>query len=588
MLIIKKYLFIFFILIYGIGFTQNFEFTARASKTNLALNQRVKVEFTVNQNGADNFKPSDFKGFRVVAGPSTSVSQSWINGKSSYAQSYIYFIEPTAQGTFTISGASVIFQGKEVRSNALIFTVTEAVEEPKNANDPANAAQDNIFLATFVSKENPYVGEGIFVEYRLYFSNKIEFNNPQFGQAPKYEGFWNQEIPITTYDRQVGDYKGEKLNYFTLKKTVLIPQKTGKLTIDPMEMDVVVGVMTGKYDFFGYPLMQRVNQHYTSGAKTVFVKPLPEKGKPADFTGAVGDYKFSVSANKNTLGANESAKIDVVVNGTGNLKLFELPKIIVPSELEVYTPEHTENVTTTLAGLKGSVTDSYAIVANYKGKYVIPATRFSYFNPKEGKYHELGSEEIVIDVTEGNLIDTISATKTNKQIVSTQNGGFRYIQTKTDLKPFDNYTFYGSFGYYALLVAPFASIPFFIILGQKRRERRADVKGNKLREANRLSKKFLSDAKKHIGSKELFYEALEKALHNFLKAKLNIETSDISQDRISVLLKRKNVSDANIQSFINVLNDCNFARFTPMVKGAMEAELDKAALVMALVDSEIK
>jgi len=585
---IETYLSIFFVFIFNFSFAQNIEFTAKASKNSLGLNQRVKVEFTVNQNGADNFKSPDFKGFRVVAGPSTSISQSWINGQTTYSMSYVYFLEPISKGTHTIAGAGIVYQGKELKSNSLTFTVTDQVEEPKNPNDPTHAAQENIFLAAHISKENPYIGEGIYVEYRLYFSNKIEFNNPQFGEIPKYEGFWNQEIPITNYDKNIGEYKGQKLNYFTLKKTVLIPQKTGKLTINPIEMDVVVGVPTGKYDFFGYPLIQRVNQHYTSGVRIIYIKELPESGKPADFTGAVGDYQFSVKSNKNTLGGNESAKVDVSISGTGNLKLFDLPKLNLPSELEVYAPERLEKLNTTLAGLNGSVTDSYAIVGNLPGKYPIPSTSFSYFNPKEGTYKTISSKEIILEITESFTGDTVINAAQNKKKVQSLGGDFRYISTQTHLKPIENSDFYGSLAYYSLLGVSFLAIPLFILLGKKRKKRNADVQGNRLREAEKLSKKYLSDARKHLGNKELFYEALERALHNFLKARLNIETSDISQDRISVLLREKGVSDTGIHDFVEVLNDCNFARFTPMVKGAMESELNKAAQVILKINTELK
>lgn len=588
MFMIKPFLSVFFVCMCFVGYAQDIEFTAKASKTTLGLNQRVRVEYSVNQNGADNFKAPDFNGFKVVAGPSTSVSQSWINGKSSYSQSYIYFLQPSKKGTFTIPGASIVFQGKELKSNSLTFTVTENVEDPDSSPNVSSTAQENIFLVTHISKENPYVGEGIYVEYRLYFTNKIDFNNPQFGEMPKYEGFWNQEIPITDYERNVGDYKGQKYNYFTLKKTVLIPQKSGKLTIEPIEMDVVVGVPTGRYDFFGYPLLERTNQHYTSGSKTIQIKSLPENGKPADFTGAVGNYKFSVKSSKNTLGANESSKVDVEISGTGNLKLFELPKLITPSELEVYSPERNEKLTTTLEGLNGSVTDSYAIVANYKGKYLIPPVTFSYFNPKDGKYHSLSSEEIVMEVTEGNSIDTASTAGNIKQRVLTNGSDFRYIQTETVLKPISTSGFFGSAKHLALVGLPFVLIPLFILLGKKRKARLADIQGNKIREAEKMSKKFLSEARKNLGNKDLFYESLEKALHNFLKAKLNIETSDISQERISALLKERAVSDTAVHDFIEVLNDCNFSRFTPMIKGAMEAELDKAAKAILNVNNELK
>lgn len=583
----KYYYIVLLILVQSTAIAQDFKFTATASKNKLGLNQRVKIEYTVNQNGADDFTPPDFKGFKVIAGPSTSVRQSWVNGVSSYAQSYIYFLQPVSKGTFTIAGASVVFDGQLIKSNALTFTITDAVEEPKNPNDPTFAAQENIFLVAHVSKENPFVGESIYVEYRLYFTNKIEFSDAQFGDVPKYEGFWNQEIPITGYEREVGEYKGEQYNYFTLKKAVLIPQKDGKLIIDPIEMDILVGVPTGKYDFFGYPLIQRTQAHYTSGAKSVFVKPLPESGKPSDFSGAVGDFTFSVKSNKNTLAANETATISVQVQGVGNMKLFDLPQLKTPAELEIYNPERKENLQTTLNGLKGSFSDEYAVVANYQGKYAIPSVSFSYFNPKNGKYYTLHSTEFIIETTQGLNADTTNIAGVTKQKVRSSGGNFQYIATETQFKPLQPTDFYGGIWHYGLVGFSFASIPLFLLVIKRKKTRQADVTGNKVRQANRLSKKYLSEAKKQLHNKDLFYEAMEKALHNFLRAKLNVETSDISPENIASMLKNRSVSDHTIAQFNELLNDCNFARYTPLSRGETETELEKAAQVLSQINDEL-
>lgn len=584
---LKYFYIVYFLGLTGVLFAQDLQFTAVASKNKLGLNQKIKIEYTVNQNGTDDFTPPDFKGFKIIAGPSTSVRQSWVNGVSSYAQSYIYFLQPTAKGTFTIPNATITFDGVKYKSNSLTIAVTDAVEEPKNPNDPTYLAQENIFLVAHVSKDNPYVGESIYVEYRLYFSDKIEFSDAQFGDAPKYEGFWNQEIPINGYNREVGDFKGERYNYFTLKKAVLIPQKDGKLSIDPIDMDILVGVPTGKYDFFGYPLIQRTQAHYTSGAKTISVRPLPENGKPDDFTGAVGDYTFSVKSNKNTLGANQTATIAISVQGVGNLKLFDLPKLKTPADLEVYSPERKENIQTTLNGLKGSVTDNYALVANYKGKYAIPSVSFSYFNPKTGKYQTFNSEEFIIEVTEGTSSDTLQAGDVTKRRVTASGGDFHYIATQTKFTSAQRSDFYGSVWHYALSGLPFLCIPLFLLVLNRKKSRDADIIGNKIRNADRLSKKYLSEAKKHLGNKELFYEALEKALHNFLKAKLNVETSDISQDKIAEILQQRQVSDAAIYQFKEIINDCDLARYTPLVKSDMESELKKAGQVITLINNEL-
>jgi len=322
----------------------------------------------------------------------------------------------------------------------------------------------------------------------------------------------------------------------------------------------------------------------------VTVKVLPSLGKPADFTGAVGLFSLDVKASKNTLKSNESTQIKVIIKGSGNIKLFEIPKLIVPSELEMYAPERKQNVRTTSYGLKGSITDNYAIVPEYKGKYVIPSVRFSYFNPKIAAYQNLSSEPIIIEVTEGKILATSSDTASSpngKQFVKHTNDDFRFIKTQTHFQSGNSREFYGTTLYYLLLFIPFISIPIGIVFGRNRRKKRADISGSKTRKADKLAKKYLSEAKKQLQNKDAFYIALEKALHNFLKAKLKVETAEISQDKITDILQSYQVSNAAILSFIAVLNDCDFARYSPTNDAMMKESYTKASKAIGLINSEL-
>ena len=586
---IKKLFVLFYLLLSFSVFSQELEFTAKVSKTVLGINQRLKIEFSVNKNDTDNFKAPNFTNFTIVAGPSSSVSKSWVNGKSSYSQTYVYIIKPKAIGKFVIPSAKIEYKGKWVKSNSVSITVTKKVAVPKNPNDPNYIAQENIYLVASVSKTNPYVGESIYVEYRLYFSENVGFGNTQFGKNPKYEGFWNQEIIIKQNTEKEGEYKGKKMRYYILKKQLLIPQKSGKLYINPMDLDMVVSVPTGRYDFFGNQQTRRVNAQYRSTQRLVNVKPLPIEGKPASFTGAVGNFNLDVTASKKTLKANESTQIKIKITGKGNIKLFEIPKLVVPSELEVYTPERKQNTSTTSLGLKGNISDNYSIVPEYTGKYKIPSVKFSYFNPKNKQYHSLSSDEIMIQVTEGKILPSTNNDKTTKkQIVSNTGGDFRYIQTQTQFIDTKIVDFYTSDLYYFLLIFPFAFIPLAIFVGRKRKKRMADLAGNKIRKADKLAKKYLSQAKKQIKNKEAFYIALEKALHNYLKAKLHIETADSSQEKIAELLTNHQVKEDTINKLKSVLDDCNLGRYAPSTQLEMRNSYEKARSVINQINTELK
>ncbi len=587
MLSIKNYILFIFLILGKFVFAQDFEFTAKASTNKVAVNQRFKVEFSVNKEGFSDFKLPDLSGFKTVGSTSSSRTRG-VNGKEVHTISATYVLQPKKTGTFTIPPASVQYKGKQYQSNPLTVTVTEKVAVPKDPNDPTSVAQENIFLVASVSNSTPYVGESIYVEYRFYYKN-VHFNNVQYGDDPKFEGFWSQEISVKGETEKKTEFKGETYNYYRLKKVVLIPQKSGKLYVEPIDLDMVVSVFTGRRDVFGRRRSKRANVHFSSGKKLIQVKDLPTKGKPANFTGAVGDFNLNITASKDILKANEATQVKVWVSGVGNTKLFEMPKLIVPSELEMYDPERQQNIRATVNGLKGSITDNYSIVPAYRGKYIIPSLEFSYFNPKEAQYHSLKTEPIAIEVTEGKeLPTTVSEGNHTKKIVSTAGGDFRYIKTQTHFKTAETADFYGSKLFYLLLLFPTFAIPIGVVIGKKYKKSRADVGGNRVRIADKLAKKYLSQAKKQLHNKEAFYIALEKALHNFLKAKLHIETADISQERITDLLLEHQVSEAAITNFIGVLNDCDYARYSPASEMMMKEAYNKASKAIALINTELR
>ena len=571
------------------------ELKTKVSKNKLGVNQRLRVEFMVNQQGADHFAPPSFKGFEVVGGPSQSVSQSWINGKVSYSQTYSYIVTPARKGNLTISGATIEYRGQVIKSNPVVVEVVDAIEMPKDPNDPNYIANQNVHLEVMVSNEVPYLGEGVYVEYRLYFSNNIAISDFDIKELPEFNGFWNQDIKIDQVAVKNGKYKGEDYRYFTIKKAVLIPQKSGKLALESLSSDLIIGVPTGRGDFFGNPITRNIRKNFKTIKKTIRVKALPLEGKPADYNGAVGDFEMSVTTSKKSLKANESTQLKVVVSGKGNLKLFEIPKVITPQELEVYTPEHKENLRISVSGIKGlrgEVFDSYTVVPQFKGKYKIPPVSFSYFNPKDKKYHSIVSDNVFVNVTQGKELNTnsdqVASTpgSANKQFVSS-NKSFRYIQSATSFTSLETEDFFKSNVFYLLLFLPFLAIPVAIVIGKKQKERANDLIGNRTRKADKLARKFLSQAKKLLGKKEEFYISLEKALHNYLKAKLQIETSEISKDRIVELLTKKGVDTEMIKSFIAVLDDCDFARYSPVTDVMMEEEFNKAKEVITKIDKQL-
>ena len=563
-------------------------FQAKVSKNRLGLNERLRVTFEMNQNG-DNFNPPSFNGFTVVGGPNQSVSNSWVNGVRSFSKSYTYFLTPTRKGKITIAQATIEIDGEVYKTTPIQVEVTQAVNNPNSPQARANAiADENLHLVAEISKRDPYLNEAITVIYKLYFSSEISVSNVNEVEMPKYSDFWSHLIPIPKLEIKRGQYKGQPYNYVTWRKTVLYPQKTGKLVIDPLTLNVSVDVPTNRRDFFGNRVYQKTPKIITAGKRTLEVRPLPQAGRPADFDGAVGDFDLNVKFNKTALKSSESFQAAIKVSGRGNLKLFSLPKLSAPSSLEVYEPEHKENVKTNLLGMQGSIEDTYTVVPQYQGKYPIPSVSFSYFDPVKELYVSLKSEEQLIDVFEGPTAasNNPGVSRTKKNTVN-EDPYFDFIKLETVLLPMDQEGFYGSMFFWGLLFSPLLLFVLVVLIKRRAENHVVDPVSQKQRRAARLSKKYLSSAKKELGDKENFYNALERALHNYLKAKLSIETAEFSKDSISELLQQKNSQAATIADFISILEKCEAARYSPATAVSMQEDFDFTVQTITLLDREI-
>ncbi|MEM8998735.1 MAG: BatD family protein [Bacteroidota bacterium] len=564
-------------------------FEVNLSKEKLGVNERLRVEFTMNKDG-DNFNPPDFNGFKVIMGPSQSISSSWVNGKRTFSKSYSYILVPINQGKFKIGQATIEISGELYKTLQKQVEVTSAVDNPNAPKTADDIADENLHLVAEVSKTGPYLNEAVTVIYKLYISPSVSVTNYRPLDSPKYNNFWSQDIPVTKYNTKNSTYQGKPYRSVVLKRVVLYPQKTGKLNIEPLSLEIYVDVPTNRRDFFGGRIYKQASKTVSAGRRTLDVRPLPESGKPLNFSGAVGSFDFSVTTSKTALNASESLQAKVEISGKGNLKLFQLPEPELPSALEVYEPEFNESVRTTLTGMEGKVTNSYTIVPSFRGRYPIPSISFSYFNPKTGKYSTLNSEEITINVMEGPtdaaaVAGSISGS-TQKLVVPTGKQ-FHFIKVRPDLTKIGSNYFFGSGRFYLFLLGPLLLIPLAVVSFKRREAIAQDVTGNRIKRANKLARKYLSTAKKELGQKEAFYVALEKALHNYLKAKLKIETSEFSKEKIAALLTERHLDDTVTTSFLQLLQNCEMARYSPFSDVQMQQDYDKASEVISQMDKQL-
>ena len=528
-----------------------------------------------------------------MGGPNQSVSNSWINGKRTYSKTYSYFLAPKSQGTFTINQATIEIDDQVYKTTPLKISITEAVTKPKDGNNADYVASENVHLIAEVSKTNPFLNEAITVVYKLYVSNDVSITRSwQELDTPKFQDFWSQYIEEKG-KQQIYEttYKGKPYRYVILRKAVLYPQKTGQLIIEPLTLDVPIDVEGNNRDIFGRRRMTRVNRTISAGKRIINVKPLPIEGRPDNFLGAVGNFNLSVSTNKTTLDANEALELNIRVKGIGNLKLFKLPSLTLPSSLEVYEPVRDNKVAISSRGMNGFISDTYTIIPQYKGIYPIRPVTFSYFDVTSNEYKTIISDEIVVKVQNGpvpNQLPEVNKKLSKENVLSLANDQFKYIKTSTKFISINSPVFFKTFKFWCLLGFPFVFIPIIILIGNTRRKRLNDIEGRRYRKATRLAKKYLSEAKNNISKQEFFYDSLERALHNYLKAKLAIVTSEFSKEKIIELLSNRKVEENVVSDFESLLKSCEFARYTPTSNVAIQQDYDKAVKVISSIDKQFQ
>ncbi len=566
-------------------------FTVRAPNV-VEKNEIFRVVYTANAN-VESFNTPSFTGLDLLAGPtpSTMTSTQIINGKrtDSYEVSYTLIMRATATGTATVSTASAVIDGKTYTAKALNIDVVEnnisgSSTQTHQGNVTGNAPASNqssrgsrndissedIFLQLSFSKTKVVKGEPIVATLKLYTRVPIAgFEDVRF---PVFNGFWSQELDTPQNINFVREnYNNQLYEAGVLRKYMLLPQQTGDITVEPAELICQIQIRTSSAgrsifdDFFdqGY---QIVKKRLTTQAVKIKVDNLPA-GAPASFGGGVGDFSMKVSLNKDSLKAHEAGSLVVEISGKGNLNLIETPKVELPADFEKYDVKTTNSFTNGASGMVGKKVFEFPFIPRSEGGFDIPQVSYSYYDIASGKYVTLNSQPITLKVlpgdkvahSGGNLISSV-----NKQSVVNLGNDIRYIVTSSPKLMEKGAFFIGSLWFFIIavliVVAGFGIDKFLCV--QKRL--RGDIKRTRNKRANKVAKMRLKQAqiylKENMGS--LFYEELHKALLGYISDKLAIQFAQMQRDTIKEVLIDKGVSDDNITAFMDLLDNCEMARYS--------------------------
>ncbi len=548
---------------------------------NVVEGNRFSLTFSLQNAQSDVTPPKGpaLEGCTLLYGPATSTMQSYqvVNGvaSSSASTDYTFTYRADKAGTVTVPAVTVTAGGKHLTSRQVTFTILppDKSQPAGSSGNPAvnsrqrqqagdfNVSKNDVLVRIILSKSQVYEQEAIECTIKLYTKYNISSFMPK--TQPSFDGSLIEDLNVQAYLGEREHYNGE--NYYTavLKRCLLYPQRSGKLTINSGLYDLTVlrQVVINDWPF---PRTVEEERHIqvSSNSASVDVLPLPQP-QPAGFNGAVGRFSIDSKLVGNSFRTNEAANLIYTISGTGNIKYIKEPDIDFPSEFELYSPRTENNARVSGNNMTGSMTVEYTFVPQSVGNFKIGADTFVYFDPAKKEYVTLTTPSYDIDVKQGAGVTT--GTSTDKQEIKSKNTDIHHIRLGEKNPSLSHSHIVTSWWYWPVYMLLAAALIIAIILYTRSGRAAADITGQKLARANKVARRRLRSARKYLDeqSYDKFYDELLRALWGYLGDKLSLPASRLSRDSIASVLGERGVSQQLIDELINVIDQCEMARYTP-------------------------
>ena len=610
------------VLFFGIAlgaFAEDVIFKASAPKQ-VVVGRPFQLTYSVNQRSRD-LRAPEFTDFDVLSGPytSTSSSTSFVNGKrtSSFEQTYTYMLMARNEGTFTIGPATVKVDGENVQSNGVRIQVLPADEQPSQSNPSSSTSApstqqsstsssqvsgENLFVRTIASKTRVHEQEALMITYKLYFANVDVAQLTNNTKLPEFTGFLKQDLEQGEIQTELEHYNGRNYQTAVLYRTILYPQHSGDIKIDPANFEAVLRVQTQQRprsifdDFFGS--YTNVTKMLTAPGATIHVSALPS-GKPAGFSGGVGKFTLTPSISQTEVQTNDAVTIKLDITGAGNMKLLKTPAIDWPEGFEPYDPKVTNNFNTTTAGVSGTKSIEYLAIPRSAGEYTIPAVSFSYFDIDDKSYKTLSTPEYTIRVKRGTGENSEGVngegtsgvvSYTQKEDIKQLGTDIRYIDVNGERLTVNSKRHFNYDWLWLWYAIPALVAIILLIVLRKQIKENADITRVRYKRANKVAQKRLKAAAAALkaNNKDAFYAAIEQAAWTYLSDRLSIPTADLNKENITSILRQKGVKETLINDVMNVLSTAEFARYAPTTDHAMDDLYhDTTNLINNLEDQKI-
>ena len=595
----KKILSILFICNMALtALAQDVEFKASAP-AQVIVGKPFQLTYSVNQRAKD-LRAPEFTDFDYIAGPYTSQSSStsFVNGKrtSSFTLTYTYTLIANQEGTFTIPPATIKVDGEQYTSNGVRISVlppdqpanTSAASQPRNNNTNAtsqprensNVTEGNIFMRTLVSKTKVHEQEAILLSYKLYFAGVDVAQLTNNTRLPEFKGFLKQELEMGEIQTELEHYNGRNYQTAVLYRTLLFPQRSGDITIDPAQFEALLRVQNRAQvrsifdDFFNS--YTTATKALTSPGVTIHVSALPA-GKPRGFSGGVGQFNISSAISSTDLQANEAVTLTLTIQGAGNMKLLKTPAVDWLEGFEVYDPKVTNNFRNSTSGVSGTKTIEYLAIPRAGGTYTIPPIPFSYYDTQADDYKTLTTPEYTLHIARSADEETKAAVVNNfvqKEDIQQLGSDIRYIYANElpEFKIRKSTVTFGTLAFWLCYLIPALLSALLFIIFRKKIKENADITRVRYKKANKVAQRRLKTAEQllKVDNKTAFFEEIEQVAWTYLSDRLSIPTAQLNKENIAQILAAKGVSEALIKDVLHVLSTAEFARYAPTSDHAMQ------------------
>lgn len=596
-----------FISVIGNVLADDVTFVASAPKS-VVLGQHFRLTYTVNTTDAKEPVIADMPDFDILSGPNISTQQSYssVNGKttSSVSVTFTYILLPKSEGEFTIQPAKINAKGKEITSNSLSIKVlpedraSSAVQNGdsrQHSNTSANISNDDLFMRATLSKTKVYEQEAVLLTYKVY--SAVNLTNLSF-PTPELKGFNIQEVELPQEKQfELEHYNGRNYNTIVWRQFVLFPQQSGKLEIPSLDFEAVVAVQSRRsvdpfeMMFSGFSGYVEVKKVLKTTPLSLEVEKLPF-GKPADYSGGVGEFTIGSTINNTKLKTNSEFTLKVIVKGTGNMRLLGNPQLELPTEFESYDPVIENNFRLTANGFKGEKVYEYLITPKASGTYTIPSAHLSFFNTSTGSYETLKTQEYTVEVEKGSeaAVTLIDNTQINKEKGKVLASDIRHIKYGDEGKA-EKSIFFGSSRYMLSYAISLLLVLLFLVIYRKKVAENANTSLVRTKKANKVATRRLKVAKTLMKENKVneFYDEILKAMWGYTSDKLSIPMSQLSKENIASTLLSRGVSDELVTEFQEILSEGEFARYAPGDKeAAMERLYTMSINVISKMENSIK